>query len=346
MAGRAASQSNHLVPDDPRVQHLDAQIGPYNFHYMLASPPNPVATVLLIHGWPDLGMAWRYQVPFLTSLNLRVIVPDMLGYGQTSAPADYAEYTFKKLSPHMVALVERICGKGEQIILGGHDWGGALVWRIAMWYPEIVKAVFSLNVPYAPPTREYVELEELVKRVPTFEYQVQLASPVAEQAIDASPERLRQFLNGLYGGLGPKGEFMFNSTTGIIIENMDKIGPAALMTPEMVDYYHREYSRNGLHGPTNYYRTRKLNWEEEKSFADMKGGFKFKVPAMVVMGEKDLALPPRLADGTEKWFEKGLKKEVAKGVGHWAMWQDPDTINRHIGDFIKTVLGDKIKLKL
>jgi soluble epoxide hydrolase / lipid-phosphate phosphatase len=120
-----------LKPDDPRVQHLDAQIGSYNYHYMLATPENPVATILLVHGWPDLGMAWRYQVPYLQSLGLRVIVPDMLGYGRTSAPAPKEEYTLKKMSGHLKELVELVVGKGEKIILGGHDWGAALVWRMA-----------------------------------------------------------------------------------------------------------------------------------------------------------------------------------------------------------------------
>lgn len=342
----AASKVEALVPDDPRVQHLDATIGPYNYHYMLASPSNPVATILLVHGWPDLGMAWRYQIPFLTSLGLRVIAPDLLGYGRTSAPAAKEEYTFKKISSHLKELVEQVIGKGEQVILGGHDWGAATVWRMAMWHPEIVSAIFSLNVPYMTPNAQLVPFEALIQRVPSFKYQAQLASPVAEGIVDKSPENLRHFINGMFGGTGPNGEPVFSAAVGILEENLDKIGPARLMAPEMVDYYHREYSRNGMHGPTNWYRTRELNFEEEKPFTTIEGGWKFKVPAMVVMGEKDVALPPSLADGMERWFDNGLKKEVANGVGHWAMWQDPETINKHIGDFLASVLGEKVKEKL
>lgn len=345
-AKAAPSSVDSLVPDDPRVQHLDAQIGPYNYHYMLACPANPVATILLVHGWPDLGMAWRYQIPFLTSLGLRVIAPDMLGYGKTSAPEDKNEYTFKKISGQLKELVEQVVGKGEKIILGGHDWGAATVWRMAMWHPELVFAIFSLNVPYTVPIPEFIPLEALVQRVPSFKYQLQLSSPVAENIVNKSSDRLRQFINGIYGGVGPNGEFMFSVEKGIIEENMDLIGPAKLMSQEMVDYYHREYSRHGMHGPTNWYRTREPNFEEEKPFTEIDGGFKFKIPAMVVMGEQDVALPPSLADGMEKWFDAGLQKAVAKGVGHWAMWQDPETINKHIGEFLGSVLGDKVKEKL
>ncbi|KAI1861184.1 hypothetical protein JX265_009803 [Neoarthrinium moseri] len=342
----AASQAKALVPDDPSVQHLDAKIGPYNYHYMLSSPPSPVATVLLVHGWPDLGMAWRYQVPFLTSLGLRVIVPDMLGYGRTSAPADFEEYSLKKLSGHLAQLVEQVVGKGEKVILGGHDWGAALVWRLAMWHPEITMAVFSLNVPYTAPHKQYADLETVAKLVPSFRYQLQLASPETERIVAAKPERLRQFINTLYGGATPEGQSAFSTAEGLLEDRIDQVGPAKLMSAEMVDFYVREYSRNGLHGPTNWYRTRKPNFDEEKPLADIEGGYKFKVPAMVVMGEKDIALPPKLADGMEVHFENRLRKEVAKGVGHWAMWQDPEAINKYIGEFLGSVLGDKIKGKL
>ncbi|KAH8646361.1 Alpha/Beta hydrolase protein [Xylariales sp. PMI_506] len=337
MATGVASTADHLVPDDPRVQHLDTQIGSYNYHYMLYAPENPVATVLLVHGWPDLGMAWRYQVPFLASLGLRVIIPDMLGYAKTSAPADYKEYSFKNLSVHMKALVEHVCGQGSKVILGGHDWGGAAVWRMAMWQPDMTLGVFSLNVPYLPPQKDFVDLEKVAERIPSFKYQLQLASPVAENIVDKSPERLRQFLNALYGGTGPNGERAFQVSVGLVEENMDGVGPATLLTPDMVDYYHREYSRSGLHGPTNWYRTRRVNWEDELQFAEK--GFVFSVPAMVMMGELDPALPPILANGMEKHFAQPLRKELGTGVGHWGMWENPDMVNGFIKEFIKSLLG-------
>jgi pimeloyl-ACP methyl ester carboxylesterase len=73
-------------------------------------------------------MGWRYQVPFLLSLNLQVVVPDMLGYGQTSAPHSHEEYTLKKMTAHIAELVKQTTN--QPIVLGGHDWGGAFVWSV------------------------------------------------------------------------------------------------------------------------------------------------------------------------------------------------------------------------
>lgn len=36
-----------------------------------------------IHGFPDLSMGWRYQIPHLLKLGFRVIAPDCIGYGRS-----------------------------------------------------------------------------------------------------------------------------------------------------------------------------------------------------------------------------------------------------------------------
>lgn len=36
-----------------------------------------------IHGFPDLSMGWRYQIPVLVEMGFRVVGPDCMGYGRT-----------------------------------------------------------------------------------------------------------------------------------------------------------------------------------------------------------------------------------------------------------------------
>ena len=40
-------------------------------------------TIFLIHGFPDLSLGWRYQIPMLTELGFRCIAIDCMGYGNT-----------------------------------------------------------------------------------------------------------------------------------------------------------------------------------------------------------------------------------------------------------------------
>ncbi|KAI0386157.1 epoxide hydrolase [Hypomontagnella monticulosa] len=333
-----------LVPNDPRVEHKFTSFGDITYHYMLAKPQGkPIATALLIHGWPDLGMGWRLQVPYLLSLGLQVIVPDMLGYGQTSAPDSFAEYTMKKMTAHLAAIVKEVTD--QPIILGGHDWGGVFVWRMTIYYPELIRAVFSLCVPFTPPSPVKISLEEVVKRLPNFTYQLQLASPVAENAINKSPERLRGFINGMFGGRTPEGGRVTDVSIGVIEDNLEKIGPSPLVSSEVIDYYVEQFSRQGMHGPCNWYRTRDLNGDDELELVKQ-GVSTVKTPAMLVMAEKDAALPPRLAVGQEKYFEGPFKSELVAGANHWVHVERPEEVNNLIGNFIKSVLGDELKASL
>ena len=46
--------------------------------------------VVLCHGFPELAFSWRHQVPALTDAGFRVVVPDLRGYGASSAPVELA----------------------------------------------------------------------------------------------------------------------------------------------------------------------------------------------------------------------------------------------------------------
>ena len=49
--------------------------------------------VLLIHGFPELGISWRAQVEALSLAGYHVAAPDMRGYGGTDKPQGAAETT-------------------------------------------------------------------------------------------------------------------------------------------------------------------------------------------------------------------------------------------------------------
>jgi soluble epoxide hydrolase / lipid-phosphate phosphatase len=333
-----------LKPDDPRVQSLTANVRGKTYKYILAEPQDnnpPRATALLLHGWPDLGFGWRYQVPHLVSLGLRVVVPDMLGYGGTDAPADVSLYSLKNVADDMAELVRQVVPGGERIILGGHDWGGAAAWRMALWHPALIRGIFSVCTPYAPPNPQYADLPTLAKLLPNFRYQVQLAGPDVEREVGADPGKIRALLNGIYGGRGPQGEPVFTTEKGVIFENLDRMGPSPLLSPEEVDFYVGEYVRNGgIGGPLNWYRARRHTYEEELALLEQGSGGKpprLAMPALMVTAEKDAALPPRMSEGMEAHFDSGLARATVGGT-HWALWDSAEEVNAAVGRFVEEVL--------
>lgn len=59
------------------------QLSSWFVHCLIFDSKKVVLTLSQIHGFPDLSMGWRYQIPALLKLGLRVVVPDCLGYGRT-----------------------------------------------------------------------------------------------------------------------------------------------------------------------------------------------------------------------------------------------------------------------
>lgn len=328
-----------LTPSDPRATHHRATVRGKTYHYLLVEPHGqPAGTILLCHGFPDISLGWRYQAPFLASLGLRVVIPDMLGYGQTDAPDAVEPYSHKSMAADMAELAAQVA-PGERIFLGGHDWGGALVWRIVLWHPNLVRAVFSICTPYWQPSPQYLDPEAYAERLPNFRYQLYLAGPELPREIQGV-DRTRQFLNGLGGGRGPAGATFFDTASGARIDLIGKLGRSPLFDPAEIDFYAAEIARHGLRGPTNWYRTRRLNYEEELELLASSGGQpkRIRVPSLLISATDDKALPPALSQGMERHFDN-LTKHVAKG-NHFVHWTSPDEINGYLRDFLVPLLKD------
>jgi pimeloyl-ACP methyl ester carboxylesterase len=94
-------------------------------------------TSIKIHGFPDLSMGWRYQIPFFLQHGFRVVCPDCIGYGrsvgisllnhgkkysftQDSPTESLSPYSLKSQCQDFRDLAEKLgC---RSIIAGGHDW--------------------------------------------------------------------------------------------------------------------------------------------------------------------------------------------------------------------------------
>ncbi|XP_014749673.1 PREDICTED: bifunctional epoxide hydrolase 2-like, partial [Sturnus vulgaris] len=81
-----------------------------------------------------------------------------------------------------------------QVVLVGHDWGGAVAWNVALFYPERLRAVASLNTPYRPADPD-TDIVEKMKSIPTFDYQFYFQEPgVAEAELEKDIGRTLKIL--------------------------------------------------------------------------------------------------------------------------------------------------------
>ncbi|KAG6012756.1 hypothetical protein E4U41_005243 [Claviceps citrina] len=90
-----------------------------------------------------------------------------------------------------------------------------------------------------------------------------------------------------------------------------------------------------LRGPLNWYRTRRLNHDEERPLAD--GFRKIDTPALFIAATEDAALPPAISAGMERHFTDLTRGEVV--ASHWALVEASVEVNAQIADWLAKVLS-------
>jgi haloalkane dehalogenase len=91
-------------------------VGPHTIHFV-DEGNGPL--LVLVHGSPLSSFSFRHQIEALAH-RFRVIVPDMLGYGQSSKPENGV--AFKEQTQALRGLLDRLTPRSFQMLV--HDWGG------------------------------------------------------------------------------------------------------------------------------------------------------------------------------------------------------------------------------
>ena len=111
--------------------------------YVEAGPADG-EVVLLLHGEPSWSFLWRHVIPELTGAGLRVVAPDLVGFGRSDKPTDPAAYSY---AAHVEwvreALFDRLDLTGVTLV--GQDWGGLIGLRLVAEHPDRFARVVAAN---------------------------------------------------------------------------------------------------------------------------------------------------------------------------------------------------------
>jgi pimeloyl-ACP methyl ester carboxylesterase len=152
--GSAAAQSSKAKPATvpPIKPGANKSFGPLkqidagllNVGYVELGPSGGLP-VILLHGWPYDIHSFVDVAPLLASMDYRVIVPYVRGYGTTQF---LSRETFRNGQPSALA-VDTIAFmdalKIEKATLAGFDWGARTANIIAVLWPERCKAMVSVS---------------------------------------------------------------------------------------------------------------------------------------------------------------------------------------------------------
>ena len=121
----------------------------YHYYHVIPSSDSQL-TLLFLHGFPSHSSDWSPLVDYFSSKGYGVVVPDLLGYGNTSKPTDPAAYRMKLMSRDILDILEH-AGISGNVVAIGHDWGSGLCSRLANYFPERFAAFAFFALGYFPP---------------------------------------------------------------------------------------------------------------------------------------------------------------------------------------------------
>ncbi|GAA1179245.1 haloalkane dehalogenase [Kitasatospora gansuensis] len=94
------------------------------------------APTVFLHGNPTSSHLWRHVLPAVGGAG-RLLAPDLIGMGESGKP-DIA-YTFADQARYLDAWFDAL--DLEEVVLVGHDWGGALAFDWAARHPGRVRGI-------------------------------------------------------------------------------------------------------------------------------------------------------------------------------------------------------------
>jgi pimeloyl-ACP methyl ester carboxylesterase len=333
----------------PITEHV-ARSERHTTFYLSCGAPD-ATPLIFVHGWPELSISWRHQLPVFAALGFRCVAPDMRGYGRSGLYARHEDYALE----HSVAdMLELLAALGrDKAVWVGHDWGSPVVWSLGSHHPDRCLGLVNLCVPYLPggftPAKTIPLVNRLVYPEAEFpagqwEYQLFYEENFAKAVSDFEanvPDTVKAlFRKGSSAGKGQP------SRTALVRRGGGWFGgagraPALPRDAEVLSeadcsVYVASLERNGFFGPDSWY----MNHARNTAFADkaLDSG-RLSMPVLFLHGAFDYTcetLDSRLAEPMREYCAD--LTEIVVQSGHWMAQETPVAVNAALARFLATKL--------
>lgn len=136
-------------PYPPQYAHPLGADGP-RMAYVDAGPRGAPVTALCLHGNPAWGYLYRHMLPVFTAAGLRVVVPDLIGFGRSDKPEDEAWHQFDTHRQGLLTFIDQL--DLRNVLLVCQDWGGIFGLTLPMAAPQRFTRLLVMNTTLATGT--------------------------------------------------------------------------------------------------------------------------------------------------------------------------------------------------
>ena len=144
------------VSEGLRMHYVDEGTGP---------------VVLLLHGEPSWSYLYRKMIPILVKGGMRVIVPDLIGFGKSDKPANQKDYSYAKHIHWSQSFLDQL--NIEHIHLFIQDWGGLIGLRLVSADPDRFASIAAGNTMLptgsVTPPQAFLDWQKFAATSPNFD---------------------------------------------------------------------------------------------------------------------------------------------------------------------------------
>jgi haloacetate dehalogenase len=262
--------------------------------------------LMLLHGFPQTHVIWHRVAPLL-SQRFTLVMPDLRGYGDSSAPpgdADHQAYSKREMARDIIALADHL--GYDRFALAGHDRGGRVGYRLVLDHPGRVTRFCAVDII---PTLDVWNEMNAAASVSAFHWSLLAAkAPLPEQLIGQNPLLFYRALLQRWAS------------------NIDKLDARAVTA-----YLDQYRDPRKIHAQCEDYRAG-AGVDRDNDQADRDAGARLDCPLLVLWSTGYLGDKARSPiDTWRKWADE--VSEVAIDCGHFIVEEEAPLASRAMLDF-------------